>query len=102
MNQRLFVDPSAMLMFRVESDDFESIGIFDGDLLVADRSAEPLDGQLVIASVGRRRVVRRFEQKGGRKFLMGGGEADEPVELCEGGGASVLAVVTHAIPTVDD
>lgn len=102
LNRSLFVDPSAMLMFRVEGDELESIGIHDGDLLVADRSAEPLVGQLVIASVGVRRVVRRFEQKGGRKFLAAVGEAEETVELSKGGGVGVLAVVTHAIPTVDD
>ena len=102
LNRRLFKDTSAMLMHRVEGDEFENVGIHDGYLLIADRAAEPLDGQLVIATVGGRRVVRLFEQKGGRKFLTAGGGDDRPVELRDDEEASVLAVVTHMIPTIDE
>lgn len=102
LSRRVFKNPSATLMLRMEGDGFESSGVFDGDLLVADCSAEPFDGQLVVASVGGRQVVRQFEEKGGRKFLTAGCAAAEPVELREGGGARVLAVVTHTIPTLED
>jgi DNA polymerase V len=102
LSRRVFKNPSTTLMLRMEGDGFENSGVFDGDLLVADCLAEPHDRQLVVASIGGRQVVRQFEEESGRKFLTAGGAAAEPVELREGGGARVLAVVTHTIPTLED
>jgi len=102
LNRRRFKDPSSTIFIRVESGGFESSGVQEGDLLVADRSAEPRHGCLVVASVNGRQVVMRYEEKGGRKFLTGSEGAGEPVEVREGGEASVLAVVTHTIHTLEE
>ncbi|HEX8721816.1 MAG TPA: S24 family peptidase [Pyrinomonadaceae bacterium] len=102
LNRRRFKDPPSTIFIRVESGGFESSGVREGDLVVADRSAEPCDRCLVVASVGGRQVVMRYEEKRGRKFLTGGGGAGKPVEVRKGGEASVLAVVTHTIHTLEE
>jgi DNA polymerase V len=47
----LVTHPSATFLAWAEGDSMELVGIFDGDLLVVDRSLTPQQGDVVIASV---------------------------------------------------
>ncbi len=45
-------------------------GIFDGDLIVVDRSVRPVDGDIVVATVHGERSLKRLRMNGGRPRLM--------------------------------
>lgn len=51
LNERLIAKPSATYFARASGDSMEGAKIFDGDLLIVDRSQRPEQGRIVIASV---------------------------------------------------
>jgi len=51
LNEHLIAKPSATYFARASGDSMEGAKIYDGDLLVVDRSQRPEQGRIVIASV---------------------------------------------------
>ncbi len=97
LNEHIFRNPEMAIMVRMKGDFFKSQGIFHGDMVIADCSLEPKDGQLVVAMIEGEEVVRRFSRHGEKELLV----VDEG--LCElavigcGRAVRVLAAVTHTI-----
>lgn len=50
LNEWLIPNPPATLLFRAEGSSMVGAGILDGDILIADSSVTPQDGDVVIAS----------------------------------------------------
>ena len=66
LNQHLIRHPAATFFMRVEGESMIGAGIFPGDLLVVDRSVEPLDGHVVIAQVSGDLTVKRLKGRAGQ------------------------------------
>lgn len=62
LTEHLIRHPAATFIVRVEGDSMNGAGIFAGDLLVVDRSIEPLDGHVVIAQVAGELTVKRLKK----------------------------------------
>ena len=60
LNRHLIANRPATFLFRVAGDCMKDAGIFDGDLLIVDRSLDPKPGDVVIAVVGDEISVKRF------------------------------------------
>ena len=56
--------PSATFFMRVAGDSMTGAGIFDGDLLVVDRSLEPEPGDIVVAILNGEFTIKRFQRRG--------------------------------------
>lgn len=65
----LAVHPDSTFYFRVKGDSMTGAGIHDGDLLVVDRSAEPISGSVIIAAIDGEITVKRLRLIGGRAIL---------------------------------
>jgi len=52
LNTYLIKHPAATYLARAKGHSMEGCGIFDGDLLIVDRSLEAQDGQVIIAASG--------------------------------------------------
>lgn len=59
LDHSLIEHPEATFFFRASGHDLERAGIYDGDLLIVDRSLTPLPAQLVVAVADGELVVRR-------------------------------------------
>jgi len=59
LDQSLIEHPEATFFFRASGQELVSEGIFDGDLLIVDRSLSPLASQLVVAVADGELVIRR-------------------------------------------
>lgn len=59
LDHSLIEHPEATFFFRASGHDMETLGIFDGDLLIVDRSLTPQPAQLVVAVADGELVVRR-------------------------------------------
>lgn len=64
----------ASFFFEVRGDAMAAAEIFDGDMLVVDKSLRPLHGNLVVAYVNGERLVRRLYSRGKKTAL----QTDDP------------------------
>lgn len=89
LNELLVKRPAATYFVRVEGDSMTGAGIFDGDLLVVDRSLRPADGDIVVASVDGDFTVKtiRFGKgaDGGRSVRLVAANPDYPDIVLEPG-----------------
>ena len=59
LDHSLIDHPEATFFFRAAGHDLEKLGVFDGDLLIVDRSLTPQASQLVVAVADGELVIRR-------------------------------------------
>ena len=63
LDSYLISNPASTVLFRVRGESMTGAGIFDGDLLVVDRSIEPVHGQVVVAAINNDMTVKRLSKR---------------------------------------
>jgi DNA polymerase V len=71
-------------------------GIFDGDLLVIDRSISPKSDDIVIASIHGELTVKRLQQTG-NEWALAPANPDYPMIKLDSSDNEIWGVVTHSI-----
>lgn len=94
INEYLVRNPVSTFFFSVEGDSMQGAEIFDGDMLVVDKSIRPRHGQIVIAFVDGQRLVKRLYQRAGRVALLAENPRYAPLEIKEGTELLIWGVVT--------
>lgn len=94
INEYLVRNPVSTFFFAVEGDSMQGAEIFDGDILVVDKSLEPRHGHIVIAFVDGERLVKRLYHRAGRVALLAENPAFPPLEIQDGMEFLVWGVVT--------
>ena len=94
INEYLVRNPVSTFFFSVEGDSMQGAEIFDGDILVVDKSIRPRHGQIVIAFVDGQRLVKRLYQRAGRVALLAENPAYPPLEIRDGMELLIWGVVT--------
>ena len=72
-------------------------GIFDGDLLVVDRSLEASSGDIVIAVVNGEFTVKRLSRSGSKVELLPANPRCKKITFAEGAELEIWGVVTNAV-----
>jgi len=72
-------------------------GIFDGDLLVVDKSLDPSSGDIVIAIVDGDLTVKRLIKRGEKVILKPENHRFREIELQDGQELQVWGVVTSTV-----
>jgi DNA polymerase V len=93
----LIHDRDSTFFFRAEGDSMVGAGIYEGDLLVVDRSLTPASGSIVIAVVDGILTVRRLIQKKTVVILKPENPAYQDIEFKDGQELQVWGVVTSTI-----
>lgn len=92
LSEKLIVDPHSTFYFQMQGDAMISCGIFDGDLLVIDRSLKPVHGAFVIAFISGNFSCRLFLKECGSYLLKN--DTGRSVKLnwvcCRSGALSLL------------
>lgn len=70
INEYLVRNPVSTFFFAVEGDSMQGAEIFDGDILVVDKSVWPRHGHIVVAFVDGQRLVKRLFRRAGRVALI--------------------------------
>ena len=94
----LIEHPAATFIIRVSGDSMTGSGIFDGDLLVVDRSLKARSGQVVVAVSDGDMLVKRLKQQKGRWWLIPdapGHSEFQPISMGEG--SEIWGVVKNVI-----
>ncbi len=93
----LIPHPATTFITRVQGESMNGAGIFDSDLLIVDRSLEPRDGDIIIATVYGDLSVRRFRTQGTRVWLESAHPSYSPIELFDPEDSGIWGVVTYSI-----
>lgn len=93
INKYLVRNPVSTFFFPVEGDSMEGAEIFDGDILVVDKSVTPVHGHVVVAFVNGERLVKRLHHRAGRMALVAENRRYPALEIHEGMELHVWGVV---------
>lgn len=83
LNDLLIDNPTATFFVRVAGDSMEGARIFDGDVLVVDRSVTPTDGSIVVAAVYGEMVVKRLRKYPNKAELISENDSYEPIVISD-------------------
>jgi DNA polymerase V len=97
LNEQLIRNKPATFFFRMKGDAMMDAGIFDGDVLIVDRSVKPSNGKVIIAILNGELLVRRFHKNFTSAFLMAGNERYKSINLAEFSDFAVWGVVVYSI-----
>lgn len=82
---------------RVSGDSMEDVGIDSGDWLSVDCEIEPLNGDIVIASVDNELTVKRLFRRNGQILLLAENDNYEPLLVQKDSDFRIFGVVTNII-----
>jgi DNA polymerase V len=83
INEYLIRNPVSTFFFPVQGNSMEGAEIFDGDILVVDRSIKARHGHIVVAFVDGERLVKRLHNRQGRVALLAENPAYPPLVISE-------------------
>ncbi len=96
LNEYLIKKPAATFFARAEGDSMQNSGIFNGDLLVVDRSINPQENDIVIAIIQGELTVKRLKKISGSWSLFAENNSFPSIPIGENG-CEVWGVVTYSI-----
>jgi DNA polymerase V len=82
---------------RVNSDAMFDAGIYNGDVVIVDRSLEAKNGKVIIAVLNGEMLIRRLEIFEGKKKLLPATKKLSAIEISDDNTFSVWGVVTFVI-----
>lgn len=94
LNDLLIDNPTATFFVRVSGDSMEGARIFDGDVLVIDRSIQAREGMIVVAAVYGELVVKRLQKTRTGLALLSENSHYSPILIDDSDGVYIWGVVT--------
>ena len=102
LNTHLISRPAATFFLRVSGDSMMNAGIFNGDLLIVDRSINATPGKVVIAAVNGELTVKRLEKTKEGMFLVTENTNYAPIKLEESDHIHIWGVVLYNIHALSE
>ena len=100
LNEQLIHNKPATYFLRMKGDAMQEAGIFDGDVLIVDRSLKQANGKIIVAVLNGELLVRRFLKNFSSAFLIPENQRYKTINLAEFGDFTVWGVVTYYIHSV--
>jgi len=100
LNELLVQKPAATFFVRAQGESMLGAGIHPNDILVVDRSIEPVPGKIVICALNGELVVKRLKRQAGRWMLGSENPAYRDIVLREEMDTVIWGVVTTVIHPV--
>jgi len=95
LNEHLITHPAATFYCRVCGDSMTGVGIFDGDLLIVDRSLSPRNGDVVLAVLDGELTCKILDIK--RQRLLAANRQYAPIPIPENSSFEIEGVVISSI-----
>jgi len=89
--------PESPFLIRVTGDSMNGIGIESGDTLLVDQHREPKHGDIVIAAINKKLVVKRLNYSFMETMLLAENENYMPIRIREGDKLDIWGIVTMVI-----
>lgn len=98
LNDLCIRKPAATYLVRAQGNSMEGAGIYDGDVLVVDRSVDAMHNSVIIASVDGEFLCKRLDSKiPGHPRLLAENPDYPPIVLKDGDELETFGVVTYVI-----
>ena len=97
LNEHLIKNPSATFYVKAAGDSMERAGIFEGDLIVIDRSKSPTHNSIVMAVVSGEFIIKRLLLLNGKIILSPENPKYKPIEIKDGMDFEIWGVATNVI-----
>lgn len=97
INDLLIRNPAATFFVRAAGDSMTGVGINDNDILVVDRSLEPVHGKIIIAAINGELTVKRLVKTDQCCRLVAENPNYPPIEITEDLSCVVWGIVTSVI-----
>ncbi|HMO62420.1 MAG TPA: translesion error-prone DNA polymerase V autoproteolytic subunit [Ferruginibacter sp.] len=97
LNEQLIRNKPATYFFRMRGDAMKDAGIFDGDVLVVDRSLKLTNGSIIVAVLNGEMMVRRFHKNFTSSFLVPENDRYKAINLGEFSDFNLWGVVSALV-----
>ena len=98
LNSHLITNAPATFIIRVQGKSMNNVGIYDGDLLIVDKSLNPKNFSTVIANVNEELVVKTLIKSKETNYLTSGSKnTSDRINLADNPEIIIWGVVTYVI-----
>ena len=98
LNSHLITNAPATFIIRVQGKSMANVGIYDGDLLIVDKSLNPKNFSTVIANVNEELVVKTLIKSKETNYLTSGSKnTSDRINLTDSPEIIIWGVVTYVI-----
>ncbi len=98
LNSHLITNAPATFIIRVQGKSMINVGIYDGDLLIVDKSLSPKNFSTVIANINEELVVKTLIKSKGDNYLTSGSKyKSDKINLTDNPEIIIWGVVTYVI-----
>jgi len=97
LNKELIKNPNATFYGRVKGNSMQDVGILNGDVLVIDRSLDPVNDAIAVCYIDGDFTVKRVHVEGETCFLLPENDAYEPIPVGEDNDFMIWGIVTYVI-----
>ncbi len=97
LNTHLIERPYSTFCIRVRGNSMEGARVYDGDILLVDRSLSAQNGSIIIGILDGEFTVKRLRMEHGQTFLLPEHPSYDPVTVTEANDFKVWGVVTYII-----
>ena len=98
LNSHLITNAPATFIIRVQGKSMTNVGIYDGDLLIVDKSLNPKNFSTVIANVNEELVVKTLIKSKETNYLTSGSKnTSDRINLTDNSEIIIWGVVTYVI-----
>ena len=100
LNKELVHNPSATFYGRVKGDSMQGAGIFDGDIIVIDKSLTPQNGDVAVCFLNGEFTLKTISIEDNVLYLMPANDKYQPIKVNPENDFVVWGVVTYVISAV--
>jgi DNA polymerase V len=100
LNKELIKNPSATFYGRVRGDSMKDAGLENGDLLIIDKSLEPVDNKIAVCFIDGEFTVKRIKIEADSVWLIAENKNYQPIKVTEDNEFLIWGIVTTVIKSV--
>jgi DNA polymerase V len=100
LNKVLIQNPSATFYGRVKGDSMIGAGLSDGDLLIIDKSLEPVDDKIAVCFIDGEFTVKRIKIESDVIWLIAENKKYSPIKVTPDNDFIIWGIVTTVIKSV--
>lgn len=97
LNKELVKHPSSTFYGRVSGDSMIDAGIYDGDILIIDKSLEPKDGDMAVCFIDGEFTIKYIKIEEKVIWLVPANENYKPIKVTEENDFLIWGIVTYSI-----